>query len=189
PLQRSIASGLWFAALMVLSTGLLFAGLAVVIGTSATGAVAGYQVLAIAALLVLLSAGSAPHCTKSPSRARVAFLAIFLLSCWSWGSALRMALQSGRTDMHGKGCILLARGPFDYQPPNSIAEMRLPRFYADWTGPTGSTLLEYHAVLVVPNGSHTVYNWSKIKIRFEPLDPQRNPYLPRSCPDPAAPAT
>lgn len=199
-LQRRQTASYWVARLLALAAnftvfaGGLLAVLAAGISTTAAAVVGAFQVLALAATLATLSAhldlpslGYRNAASRGGwGRRRIALITILLLGSWSWGSALRMALQVGAVQAGAEysqtqSCILIAKNSSEYQEVDNIWDMRLPRFYADWTGPTGTTLLAYHAILVRPEDPVSLYTWSKTRMRFEPRDRTRNPYLPRQC--------
>ena len=80
--------------------------------------------------------------------------------------------------------FILVPNPIRYDTKlSSIWEMRLPEIATSRTGPTGTLILDYHAILVMSSSGRTeLYNWSKKRMRFEILDTERNPYLPTECP-------
>ena len=94
-----------------------------------------------------------------------------------------MYVHRGVPDDTVKSCILVP-GPGNHDTElTSIWDMRLPYVVESRTGPTGSVILNYHAILVAQtNAGPEVYNWSKRRLRFEVLDTKRNPYLPTVCP-------
>jgi len=110
---------------------------------------------------------------------------LVMLGSLSWLSALRMATHSGVRAGPADACIVTIVSSEEFRRPSTIWEMRLPDFVSTHTGPTGSVVFDYHAVLFVPGDPPTAYNWSKWRMRFEgPLDMGRNKYMvPRSCPD------
>ena len=108
--------------------------------------------------------------------------AVGLPACWFRGSALAMYVNLGVSNEYDKSCIL-AITPNGYDSElNSIWEMRLPQVMSRRTGPTGTVILDYHAILVAQNSIPEVNNWLKKRLRFEKLDLTRNPYLPTVCP-------
>lgn len=106
---------------------------------------------------------------------------LFLLALWSWTSAIGMYAHRGADKNIGETCIL-ASNQNEYDTKlSSIWQMRLPEFASPKS--SGGYIWEYHAILVAKiDGQTKHYNWSKKWMRFEPLDPKRNPYLPPSCP-------
>ncbi|MDV4166599.1 hypothetical protein [Rhodovulum sp. FJ3] len=107
---------------------------------------------------------------------------LLALTVWSWGSALAMATHRGAAPTDAPTCILTATSPSTdsyTRALTSLWDMRLPAFHAE-TG--GKLQFTYHALLIVEGPTPTVYNWSKLKLRFDPLDLTRNPYQPTTCP-------
>ncbi len=146
------------------------------VGTAAEAAILIYFVAGFAAYLLMLSK------VIGPGIATIGLPALALLACWSWGSAIAMYIHLGAPSESGTFCIL-APTPSGYAfELNSIWDMRLPQVVSSRTGPTGTVILDYHAILVAPNSSPEVYNWSKKRMRFQKLDLARNPYLPTVCP-------
>lgn len=119
--------------------------------------------------------------TPSPRLATPITL-LLALTVWSWGSALAMATHRGAAPTGAPTCILTATSPSpdDYtRALTSLWDMRLPAFHAT----SGRKLLfTYHALLIVEGPTPTVYNWSKLKLRFDSLDLTINPYQPTTCP-------
>ena len=107
---------------------------------------------------------------------------LLALTAWSWGSALAMATHRGAEPTDAPTCILAATtpSPDSYtRALTSLWDMRLPAFHAT----SGRKLqFTYHALLIVEGPTPTVYYWSKLKLRFDPLDLTRNPYQPTTCP-------
>jgi hypothetical protein len=151
-------------------------------GTSANGAILLFYVLGVAGYLLLVSA-ILSHKQTSPGYRRAGGLALCLLASWSWASAIGMYSHRGAEKQASHACILVPN-PSEYDRKlNSIWEMRLPHIGSRRTSPSGSYVWEYHAILVAQVDRRTeLYNWSKKWIRFERLDPARNPYLPTNCP-------
>lgn len=149
-------------------------------GTSANGAIFLFYVIGFVGYLLMLSA------VLSPERLRRGYRGaglLGLLAIWSWASAIAMYVHRGAEQRAEDACILVP-DPSDYTLKlDSIWEMRLPEIRSRRTSPSGSYIWEYHAILVVPkDGRLEHYNWSKKQMRFERLDPVRNPYLPKTCP-------
>lgn len=113
----------------------------------------------------------------------IGFWVLFLLASWSWVSAISMYVHHGVSHDTDVACILVPKSVRYDTELNSIWKMRLPEVATNGTGPTGTVILDYHAILVTPeNEQIEVYNWSKKRMRFEALDTKRNPYLPTVCP-------
>ena len=150
-------------------------------GTSASGAIMLFYVLGVVGYVLQISAIVSPKqaSRKLPSAGS---LILCLLAVWSWTSALSMYAHRGAKTQADITCIL-APNPSDYDKElTSLWEMRLPQVGSRRTSPGGSYIWEYHAILVVQTEGRTEhYNWSKKWMRFEPLDPTRNPYLPKTC--------
>lgn len=94
-----------------------------------------------------------------------------------------MYFHRGALGETSEACILVPK-PVRYDTElTSIWKMRLPEVATSRTGPTGTTILDYHAILVEPSDDETrIYNWSKRWMRFDVLDKKRNRYLPTKCP-------
>jgi amino acid transporter len=171
----------------VLATALLIIGALLALmtwveGTSASGAIMLFYVLGGVGYILLLRAVSSPKQNKRGYRCTGA-LVLCLMASWSWTSAISMYAHRGATEHADTACILVPN-PSDYNTElNSIWEMRLPQVRSQRTSPSGSYIWEYHAILVAQTDGRTEhYNWSKKWMRFERLDPVRNPYLPKTCP-------
>ncbi|AML51072.1 hypothetical protein RC74_07110 [Falsihalocynthiibacter arcticus] len=119
---------------------------------------------------------------QTPKRYRGTGLVVLsLLAIWSWASAIGMYSLRGADRYTNKMCILVPN-PIEYDTElTSIWEMRLPQVASTRLRPWDSYIWEFHAILVV-DGRTDQYNWSKMWIRFEPIDPVRSPYLPKNCP-------
>lgn len=159
----------------------VYALLAYALSTPAAGYLVAYNVIGWVALAMAL-AGWFGSCWINSRRFWGGCLILVALATWSWVSSTRMKLHVGADGDTSAYCIMVPISYFKYAPISSLWDMRLPGFASTWTGPTGTTILEYHAVLIGPDAAATVYNWSKRSMRFEPLDKKRNPSLPKSCP-------
>ncbi|RPE71597.1 hypothetical protein EDD53_0721 [Pacificibacter maritimus] len=111
-------------------------------------------------------------------------LMLMLAAVWSWGAALGMYFHRGVQSPSEIACILMpTQGDYTTEL-RSIWQMRLPEVASQNTSSNGHYIWDYHAILVTQNdGQFQLYNWSKKGMRFDPLDPMRNPYLPRTCPE------
>lgn len=167
------------SALVVIAGGLLaFATSA--LATPVDGAITLFFVLGISGYLYMIAGILAPTPLSESARHIAPLL---LLASWSWGSSLGMYFHRGAVGDTSAACILVANSVNYDTELTSIWDMRLPDVAANRTGPTGTTILDYHAILVVPSEDESqVYNWSKRRMRFDRLDRQRNPYLPTTCP-------
>lgn len=180
--RRWPALALLVLAACILIGGAFFAFLAWAVGTRADGAIALFFILGLAGYLhmiaKILTSGQVSDWYFGPGS-----VVLLLLGCWSWVSALGMYVHRGVSGDTDKSCIL-EPNPVHYDTElNFIWEMRLPEIVTSRTGPTGTTILDYHAILVAPSDEETqVYNWSKRWMRFDVLDKERNPYLPTTCP-------
>lgn len=119
--------------------------------------------------------------TPSPRLATPITL-LLALTAWSWGSALAMATHRGAAPTDAPTCILAPTSPSPdsyTRTLTSLWDMRLPAFNAE---PGRKLQFTYHALLIVEGPTPTVYNWSKLKLRFDPLDLTRTPYQPTTCP-------
>lgn len=137
-----------------------------------------FYVLGGVGYLLMIRAVLSPNQTK-----RAGALVLCLMASWSWASAISMYVHRGAETRVGDACILVPN-PSEYDIElTSIWEMRLPQVKSRRTSPSGSYIWEYHAILVAQiDGLVEHYNWSKKWMRFERLDPMRNPYLPKTCP-------
>ncbi len=167
-------------AIALLIIGALLALMTWVEGTSANGAIMLFYVFGFVGYFLLFSA------VRSFERTRRRFWGagiLVLLSIWSWASAIGMYNHHGTKGQSDISCILVPN-PSEYDMElTSIWQMRLPLIGSRRTSPSGSYIWEYHAILVTQTDGRTEhYNWSKKWMRFERLDPVRNPYLPKTCP-------
>ena len=186
--QKPIGELVWPAkatsglALVLLIGGSLFAFMAWAVGTPVDGAITLFLVIGFVGYLLMISAILAPRQILSEYHG-TGFVVLFLVATWSWVSAIGMYSHHGTDTDTGDACILVPK-PIRYDTKlNSIWEMRLPEVATSRTGPTGTVILDYHAILVAPiDGRTELYNWSKKWMRFEILDAERNPYLPTRCP-------
>ena len=149
-------------------------------GTSANEAIFLFYVVGFVGYLLMVSG------VLSPERVRRGYWGaglLGLLAIWSWASAIGMYVHRGAKQYADDACILVP-DPSDYTTKlESLWEMRLPEIRSRRTSPSGSYIWEYHAILVAQtDGRVEHYNWSKKWMRFERLDPVRNPYLPKTCP-------
>ena len=180
--HRWPAKALSVLAVLVLIGGALLAFAAWAIGTPVDGAITLFFVVGLAGYLHMIANILAPRKT-SERFLGIGPLVLFLLASWSWASALGMYVHRGASGNTAEACILVPR-PVRYDTElSSIWEMRFPEVATSRTGPTGTVILDYHAILVAPSDEETrVYNWSKRRMRFEVLDKKLNPYLPTTCP-------
>lgn len=186
--QRSLKEYRWPAkvlsvlAVLVLIGGALLAFAARGIGTPVDGAITLFFVVGLSGYLHMIANILASSQT-SEWFLGIGALVLFLLTSWSWASALSMYVHFGASGNTDEACILVPR-PARYDTElSTIWEMRLPEVATSRTGPTGTVILDYHAILVAPSNEETqVYNWSKRRMRFEVLDKKLNPYLPTKCP-------
>jgi energy-converting hydrogenase Eha subunit C len=188
--QRPLEKHLWVAKILrllagfVLIGGGLFAFLAGAVGTSAEGSITLFFVIGLAGYLYMLSG----LLTRRQTAGRClglgpGSLVLCLLGSWSWASALSMQAHRGAFGDSKSACIIVPDGLYYDTELTSLWDMRLAEIVSNRTGPTGTVILNYHAVLVVPKEEQTeIYNWSKRWMRFEALDLKRNPYLPTDCP-------
>ena len=180
--HRWPAKALSVLAVFVLIGGALLAFAAWAIGTPVDGAITLFFVVGLAGYLHMTANILTPSQT-SEWFLSIGLLVLFLLASWSWASAFGMYVHRGASGNTDEACILVPK-PVHYDTElNSIWEMRLPEVAASRTGPTGTVILDYHAILVAPSDEETqVYNWSKSRMRFEVLDTKLNPHLPTTCP-------
>lgn len=168
--------------LLVLVGGALLAFVALALGTPVDGAITLFYVVGFAGYLQLLADIVTPRQTSRMFPPRGSII-LFLFATWSWVSAIGMYVHRGAVGDTNETCILVPK-PTRYDTELiSIWEMRLPEVATSRTGPTGTVILDYHAILVAPSDERTeVYNWSKKRMRFEILDTKLNRYLPTLCP-------
>lgn len=153
------------------------------VGTPVDGAMTLFHVLGGVAYLWMIAGVLTPE-TVQTRRSYLGRTALLGLAAWSWGSATAMYLHLGAAEDTQTACILVPRSLAYDTEVRSVWRMRLPEIASNRTGQTGMVILNYHAVLVVPSSEGArIYNWSKRRLRFETLDPQRNPYVPMDCPD------
>lgn len=169
-------------ATVLFTLGALLALMTWVEGTSADGAIMLFYVFGFLGYLLLLRAVLS---SKQNMRGYgcAGALVLCLMAGWSWASAISMYAHRGAAKHADTACILVPN-PSEYDTElNSIWEMRLPQVRSRRTSPSGSYIWEYHAILVAQtDGQVEHYNWSKKWMRFDRLDPVRNPYLPKTCP-------
>jgi len=128
-----------------------------VLGTTADSAIASFYFAGYLAYLLVINTIIQVRQT-SRSCFGMGFIVLILLSTWSWTSAIAMYFHRGAGSESHAACILIPR-------------------------PTGTVILDYHAILVAPDSVDApLYNWSKKRMRFEILDAKRNPHLPSECP-------
>ncbi|MEY8118893.1 hypothetical protein AB9F26_11575 [Falsihalocynthiibacter sp. BN13B15] len=186
--QKSLEEHRWPAkvfsvlAFLLLIGGTFFAFMTSAVGTPAVGFIVLFFTLGGVGYLLMIRTVFALGQTNRMSHG-AGFAVLFLLATWSWASALGMYFHVGAANDTTAACILVPK-PNNYDTElNSVWEMRLPEFATSRTGPTGTTILDYHAILVTSSrGQAELYNWSKKRMRFEILNLERNPYLPTECP-------
>ena len=169
-------------AFVVLIGGTFFSLVTWVGRTSVDGAITFFFVLGIVGYLLMIRKILKP--SQALSRFDIAgFVVLFIVSIWSWVSAISMYVHRGVDSYTNDACIVVPN-PIEYDTAlSSIWEMRLPQIASGRTSPNGKYIWEYHAILVAQvDGRTEHYNWSKKRMRFEILDAARNPYLPVSCP-------
>lgn len=170
-------------ALMVASFGALFAVLVGAIGTSGEMAVLLFKVCGWVGFLLLLSSALGPA-ERGPAMPRIGETLLLALALLSWGSAFSMHSHRGATVAAGKACILIPSGMARYGTElTSLWSMRFPDVLSHATGPTGTVILNYHAILLIEGAPQLLYNWSKKAMRFVPLEQAKNPWLPQTCPE------
>jgi hypothetical protein len=186
---RQLQSGCHWPA-MVFSTlsvialigGAVVAFMTMVKGTSTDGAIVLFFALGLAGYLHMISRMLSPkHASHWVLGA--GWLALLFLASWSWLSAVGMYVHRGAPTDTGDACILVSK-PDEYDTElSSIWKMRLPDIASHKSSRSGSYIFEYHAILVLPDeNTSKVYNWSKVRLRFEVIDRKRSPYLPSICP-------
>lgn len=168
-------------AFLFLLVGLFLAMLSWTVGTPVDGAITLFYAVGWVAYLLMIARVLQSERDTS-LKVGLGFWVLICLAVWSWGSAFGMYFHRGANTGTDWSCILVPKLLRYDTELNSIWRMRLPEIAASRTGPTGTTILNYHAILVASSDGRTVlYNWSKFWIRFEVLDAERNPYLPKVC--------
>lgn len=151
-------------------------------GTSTNGAIMLFYVLGFVGYILMVRAAlsSEPTLHGYP---RAGAVVLCLMASWSWASAIGMYVHRG-VETHADTACILVTNPSHYDTKlNSLWGMRLPQVRSGRTSPSGSYIWDYHAILVAQtDGRVEHYNWSKKWMRFDRLDPVRNPYLPKTCP-------
>ncbi|OUD08493.1 hypothetical protein BVC71_13415 [Marivivens niveibacter] len=169
-------------AIAFLILGLVTVLVAGIFGTAAEAAIVLFFVLGFAGYLSMLSEILMEN-TNAKFFAGKGLLLVFVLGSWSWASALAMRAHLGMSEEATSPCILVPTSKGYDTELDSVWQMRLPQIVASRTGPTGTVLLDYHAILVAQTAETSeIYNWSKTRLRFDILDQKRNPSLPKVCP-------
>ena len=170
---------LCFLVVCVLIVGVVDAALIWAVGTPAEGANALIWVIGLAAF-VRMCANVVARRTEFLGGTGKAGLVLVLLAAWSWTHAFAMYAHRGVAVDREAACIIAPVGTDYTKLVTRLADMRLP--FVVSTARIKSHIWAYHAILVAPENVPSHYNWSKLKMRFEPLDLKRNPYLPKECP-------
>lgn len=179
--QRPGRVGHWVA-VTGLVVGAVAALLAGGIGTSGDVALTLFFAAGGAAFVALMST-VLRHAGSATWRLGWGGMLLVGLAAWSWVSAFSMDSQRGVEAVSPAACILLPSGHLTYDTQiTSVWQMRLADFASTATGPTGTTILNYHAILVSPGNNPDLYNWSKLWLRFEPLSRVLNQPFPQTCP-------
>ncbi|MEP1612331.1 MAG: hypothetical protein ABJL72_10455 [Roseobacter sp.] len=180
--HRRLTKALSVLSVLVLIGGVFCAILTGAIGTPVDGINTLFFAVGFAGYLHMIASDFTYHKPSKPFFG-IGMLVLYFLAGCSWVSALGMYVHHGATGHTDEAYILAPKsGRYDTEL-NSIWEMRLPEVATSRTGPTGTTILDYHAILIEQSDVETkIYNWSKRRIRFEVLDKKRNPYLPTTCP-------
>lgn len=186
--QRVLGDRRWPAkaasalAYIALIGGALLAFLVRAVGTPVDGAITIFFALGVVGYFFMIRDILSPGQTSRGPLGRGSEILI-LIGAWSWASALSMYFHIGAANDTGAACILVPKYLRYDTELSSVWDMRLAEVATSSTGPTGTVILDYHAILVVPsNGQAEIYNWSKKWMRFQRLDIKRNPYLPTDCP-------
>ncbi|SEG08149.1 hypothetical protein SAMN04488045_1772 [Thalassococcus halodurans] len=170
---------LFFLAFGVLIGGAIAAFLVSGAGTRAEAAIVLFVAAGLAAF-VRMCANVVARRTEFLGGTGKAGLVLVLLAAWSWAHAFAMYTHRGVAVDLEAACIIAPVGTDYTKLLTRLADMRLPFIVS--TAKSRSHIWAYHAILVAPDNEPSHYNWSKLKMRFEPLDLQRNPYLPKECP-------
>lgn len=154
------------------------------VGTGAEATIFNFFIMGFSGYLLMLSEIMRQK-TNSTVFGGIGLFVLLILGSWSWASAFAMHVHRGVSEGGLASCILVPSSTGDGYDTElgSVWHMRLPQNVATRTGPTGTVLLDYHAILVAQTAEGSeVYNWSKSRLRFDILDKKRNPYLPTVCP-------
>jgi hypothetical protein len=186
--QRRLGDRAWpvrtvsVLAYIVLIGGALFALIVMAAGSPVDGAISFFLSLGFVGYLLMIRDILLPEKT-SKVYLGTGSVVLVVIAAWSWTSALSMYFHRGGPNDTDAACILVPKSLRYDTALDSIWEMRLAEVATSRTGPTGTVNLNYHAILVVPSDRQTkIYNWSKRQMRFETLNPVRNPYIPKDCP-------
>jgi len=180
--QRWPSNAVSALAFLLLTGGAVLAFMGFAVGTAGGGFITLFFVFGFVGYLLMINNILAARPT-SRGYLGAGVVILFLLGTWSWASALGMYFHRGAASDTSVACILVPKSLRYKIELNSVWEMRLPEVVTSTTGPTGTKILNYHAILVAPiNGRTEHYNWSKRWMRFELLEAKRNPYLPTECP-------
>ena len=183
--QSKEAGKTWaFTMLCFLAFGVLIGGAVAAVFVSGAGT------RAEAAIVLFVAAGLAAFvrmCANVVARRSEflggtgkAGLVLVVLAASSWAHAFAMYAHRGVAVDLEAACIIAPVGTDYTKLVTRLADMRLP--FVVSTARIKSHIWAYHAILVAPENVPSHYNWSKLKMRFEPLDLRRNPYLPKECP-------
>ena len=168
-----------FAAFLVLIAGVVAWVLVSGTGTWAEAAITLFVAAGLAAF-VRMCANVVARRTELLGGTGKAGLVLVFLAAWSWAHACAMYAHRGVAGDREAACIIAPIGTDYTKLVTRLADMRLP--FVVSTARIKSHIWAYHAILVAPENVPSHYNWSKLKMRFEPLDLKRNPYLPKECP-------
>ncbi len=183
--QSNEAGKTWaFKPLCSLAFGVLIGGAVAAVlvsgaGTRAEAAIVLFVAAGLAAF-VRMCANVVARRTEFLCGTGKAGLVLVLLAAWSWAHAFAMYAHRGVEFDREAACIIAPVGTDYTKLVTRLADMRL--LFVVSTARTKSHTWAYHAILVVPENEPSNYNWSKLRMRFEPLDLQRNLYLPKKCP-------
>ena len=174
--RRKTARFLSILALLPLLACALFAAAAFLFGPTPHGTLILFTIANLSAYTLLLA-----RLLTANKNLTLPTALLLALTAWSWGAALAMAAHRGAPPTDNRTCIVAPTSPSPdsyTRTLTSLWDMRLPAFHAE----TGRKLqFTYHALLIVEGPTPTVYNWSKLKLRFDPLDLTINPYQPTAC--------
>lgn len=173
-----------FKQLCLVAFGVLIGGAVVAVlvlgaGTRAEAAIVLFVAGGLAAF-VRMCANVVAHRSEFFGGTGKAGLVLVFLAAWSWAHAFAMYAHRGVAVNREAACIIAPIGTDYTKLLTRLADMRLP--FVVSTAKSRSHTWAYHAILVTTDIVPLHYIWSKLKMRFEPLDLQRNPYLPKECP-------
>jgi len=162
---------------------LLVAGMNPLSGT-ATFALQALDALLAASLLVQVTREARLGLSHRLANGLAAAIAV--LTAWSWATPAIMLFQAKVLRDAERTCILrpVGRATLEgYAEVASLFDLRGSELGAVFTGPTGSVVLSFHALMIdTADEDHPVWNWSLWQMRFVPLTTFRQYHIEPTCP-------